>query len=128
MSMTITGQACQGSAIAANEFDFEGALAALTRLAMQGGAKQIDQAGATIQRVNSASSSKPSAHSLPQKRRTLSSGFSQYQHDPFGGRLWRGRSGGNGGATVASASVSVSLSGKLSCTVPKIPPFAQQQA
>ena len=67
---------------------------------------------AAPQRVNSASSSKPSAHSLPQKRRTLSSGFSQYQHEPFGGRLWRGRSGGNGGATDASALAS--LSGKLS--------------
>jgi len=26
---------------------------------------------------------------LPQKRRTLSSGFSQYQHEPFGGSDWR---------------------------------------
>jgi hypothetical protein len=72
------------------------------------------------QPVNAASSSKPSAHSLPQKRRTLSSGFSQYQHDPFGGRLWRERTGNSGGA--AGASALASFSGKLSCTVPKISP------
>lgn len=75
--------------------------------------------------VKLASSSKPSAHSLPQNRRTLSSGFSQYQHEPFGGKLWRGRGGANGGA---DASMLASSSGKLSCTVPKIPPFVQQRA
>jgi hypothetical protein len=79
---------------------------------MGDGEQRRDREGGAPQRVNSASSSKPSAHSLPQKRRTLSSGFSQYQHDPFGGRLWRGRNGGSGGATDASALAS--LSGKLS--------------
>jgi hypothetical protein len=39
--------------------------------------------------VYSASSSKASVQSLPQKRRTLSTGLSQYQHEPFGGRLTR---------------------------------------
>jgi hypothetical protein len=39
--------------------------------------------------VYSASSSKASVQSLPQKRRTLSTGFSQYQHEPLGGRLSR---------------------------------------
>jgi hypothetical protein len=47
----------------------------------------------STQRVNSASSSKASEQDLPQKRRTLSSGFSQYQHDPFGGRLRRAGTG-----------------------------------
>jgi hypothetical protein len=47
--------------------------------------------------VYSASSSNDAAQSLPQKRFTLSSGFSQYQHDPFGGNVCRGR----GGAAMA---------------------------
>ncbi|MDB5754631.1 MAG: hypothetical protein JWR56_1059, partial [Massilia sp.] len=51
---------------------------------------------------------------------------SQYQHEPFGGRLWRGRSTGNG--ATADASTLASFSGKLTCTVPKIPPFEQQRA
>jgi hypothetical protein len=51
--------------------------------------------------VYSASSSNESAQSLPQKRRTLSSGFSQYQHDPFGGNIWRVLGdAGIGGATA----------------------------
>jgi hypothetical protein len=51
--------------------------------------------------VYSASSSNESAQSLPQKRRTLSSGFSQYQHDPFGGSICRVLGGaGIGGTTL----------------------------
>ncbi|VXC37451.1 hypothetical protein MASSI9I_60414 [Massilia sp. 9I] len=60
---------------------------------------------------------------MPQKRRTLSSGFSQYQHDPFAGRLARdGMTEGT--ATAASTgSVASPFSGKLSCVVSKIHPL-----
>jgi hypothetical protein len=58
---------------------------------------------------------------LPQKRRTLSSGFSQYQHDPLAGRLWREGVGGATAATIGSAAAF--LSGKLSCIVSTIPPY-----
>jgi hypothetical protein len=76
--------------------------------------------------VNSASSSKESAQDLPQKRRTLSSGFSQYQHDPLAGRLSR-----EGMAPAATAAMGGSagnpLSGKLSCVVSKIHPLRQTE-
>jgi hypothetical protein len=71
--------------------------------------------------VNSASSSNASAQSLPQKRRTLSSGFSQYQHEPLAGKLWRGRTGADG-ATACGSAVAL-LFGKLSCIVSKIHPL-----
>jgi hypothetical protein len=61
---------------------------------------------------------------LPQKRRTLSSGFSQYQHEPLAGKLWRDRTGANGGAS--DVAVSASLSGKLSCIVSTIHPSHQR--
>jgi hypothetical protein len=69
--------------------------------------------------VYSASSSKDSAQVLPQKRRTLSSGFSQYQHEPLAGRLWRE---GIGRAVATAGSGVAVLSGKLSCIVSTIPP------
>jgi hypothetical protein len=47
-------------------------------------------AGETRQPVYWASSSKDDAQSRPQKRFTLSSGFSQYQQEPFGGNFCRG--------------------------------------
>jgi len=50
----------------------------------------------------SASSSNESAQDLPQKRRTLSSGFSQYQHEPLGGRL---RRAGTGVALIEAATI-----------------------
>jgi hypothetical protein len=73
--------------------------------------------------VYSASSSKASAQSLPQKRRTLSSGFSQYQQEPFGGKLWR--AGKGRAATVAIGSAGAFWSGKLSCIVSTNPSYRQ---
>ena len=67
-----------------------------------------------IQRVYSASSSNESAQDLPQKRRTLSSGLSQYQQAPLGGRLRRVGKGGSTGTL---------LSGKDSCVVSKLTPL-----
>ena len=77
--------------------------------------------------MNSASSSKEAAQLLPQKRRTLSSGFSQYQHEPFAGRLARDGIPGVATATAASTGSAASpLSGKLSCVVSKIYPPTRQ--
>lgn len=73
------------------------------------------------QRVNSASSSNAAAQVLPQKRRTLSSGFSQYQHDPLAGRLSRDGSGRRAPST--GGSTAIPLSGKLSCIVSKVHPL-----
>ena len=74
----------------------------------------------------SASSSKESAHGLPQKRRTLSSGFSQYQHDPLAGRLARVGMPDALAATLASGgSTGRALSGKLSCVVSKFHPLTR---
>src|SRR5471032_672684 len=76
-------------------------------------------AALNAQRVNSSSSSKASAHSLPQKRRTLSSGLSQYQQAPLGGRFFRVRTdGGSSGGAAPDRS-----SGTLSCIGSKIPSF-----
>jgi hypothetical protein len=66
--------------------------------------------------VYSASSSKASAHSLPQKRRTLSRGFSQYQQEPFGGNDCLVR----GAATCAGNALSVV---GLSCVGSTMFPF-----
>jgi hypothetical protein len=72
--------------------------------------------------VNSASSSNAAEHGLPQNRRTLSSGFSQYQHEPFGGKVKR--DGSAPPATLTSGgSDATLLSGKLSCIVSKIHPL-----
>lgn len=68
---------------------------------------------ARLQRVYSASSSKAAAQVLPQKRRTASSGFSQYQHEPLGGKLCR--EGIARAAPATSGSAAPFLSGKLSC-------------
>jgi len=83
------------------------------------------------QRVNSASSSNEAAQDLPQKRRTLSSGFSQYQHDPLGGRLARA---GAAADAVPEAAIETALGGstvsplseKFSRVVSKIHPLIQQ--
>jgi hypothetical protein len=76
-----------------------------------------------FQRVYSASSSNESAQPLPQKRRTLSSGFSQYQQDPLAGRLRRVGIARTAVAVIGSA---ITLSfGKLSCIVSKIHPQPQ---
>ncbi|MEW7848389.1 hypothetical protein AB2N08_06780 [Massilia aurea] len=65
--------------------------------------------------MNSASSSKASAQGLPQNRRTLSSGFSQYQHDPLAGRLARlGMALTAAAAETDGGSKGRPLSGKLS--------------
>jgi hypothetical protein len=76
-----------------------------------------------FQRVYSASSSKASVQSLPQKRRTLSTGFSQYQHDPFGGKLRR--VGRPGVALAASGSPDALSFITLSCIVSKVYPHRQ---
>jgi hypothetical protein len=71
--------------------------------------------------VNSASSSNASEQGLPQNRRTLSRGFSQYQHDPLGGNVKRDGKAPPG--TLTSGSDATLLSGKLSCIVSKIHPL-----
>jgi len=73
--------------------------------------------------VYSASSSNASVQFLPQKRRTLSSGFSQYQHEPLGGKLRR--VGLACAATAAIGSAITPSTGKLSCIVSKITPNQQ---
>jgi hypothetical protein len=60
---------------------------------------------------------------LPQKRRTLSSGFSQYQHEPLGGRLARAGTGAALLEAAATGSTGTLLSGTLSCIVSKITPL-----
>jgi hypothetical protein len=83
-------------------------------------------AAAQRQRVYSASSSNESAQDLPQKRRTLSSGLSQYQHAPFGGRLSRAGAGVVAGAALIAAAIGSTdalLSGTLSCIVSKVTPL-----
>jgi hypothetical protein len=87
------------------------------------------------QRVYSASSSKASAQDLPQKRRTLSSGFSQYQHEPLGGRLWRvgtdaplidaaiETAAEAAAEATTSGSMGALLSAELSCIVSKLTPL-----
>ena len=82
---------------AIEQFDYELALAVLER-------GRLTQPAAAQARVNSASSSKASVQSLPQKRRTLSTGLSQYQHEPFGGKLTR--DGRDCAAAAGSASES----------------------
>jgi len=70
--------------------------------------------------VYSASSSKESVQVLPQKRRTLSTGFSQYQQDPLGGKLRRvGRAWAAAAAAAMGSAIAVSPA-KLSCIVSKI--------
>ena len=59
--------------------------------------------------------------SLPQKRRTLSTGLSQYQHDPFGGRLTRDGLACTLAAGIASDAAPLSLT--LSCIVSKVYPL-----
>jgi hypothetical protein len=58
--------------------------------------------------------------SLPQKRRTLSSGLSQYQHDPLGGKACRLSDGAalSAGAVLVIVSLSCALSdpGSTLCT------------
>jgi hypothetical protein len=71
--------------------------------------------------VYSASSSNESAQDLPQKRLTLSSGLSQYQQAPFGGKLRRAGALLLGATAIGSTDTLVS--GKLSCVVSKIPPL-----
>ncbi|MEW6373202.1 MAG: hypothetical protein AB1584_19950 [Pseudomonadota bacterium] len=79
--------------------------------------------GRAYQRVYSASSSKESAQPFPQKRRTLSSGFSQYQQEPLAGKL---RRVGMVRAADAANGSAITLSfGKLSCIVSKIHPQPQ---
>jgi hypothetical protein len=51
----------------------------------------------------------------------LSSALSQYQHAPFGGKLWRGRAGGALDADATSA-LAVLFS-TLSCIVSTSPPL-----
>jgi len=76
------------------------------------------------QRVYSASSSNELAQDLPQKRRTLSSGLSQYQHAPFGGRLCRAGAGvGAALNAAATGSTDTLVSGTLSCIVSKVTPL-----
>jgi len=76
------------------------------------------------QRVYSASSSNELAQDLPQKRRTLSSGLSQYQHAPFGGRLMRAGAGvGAALSEAATGSTDTLVSGTLSCIVSKVTPL-----
>jgi len=76
-----------------------------------------------VQRVYSASSSNESAQPFPQKRRTLSSGFSQYQQEPLAGKL---RRVGMVRAADAANGSAITLSfGKLSCIVSKIHPQPQ---
>ena len=61
--------------------------------------------------------------SLPQKRRTLSTGLSQYQHDPFGGRLTRDGLVCTPVAGIASDAAPLLIT--LSCIVSKVPPYRQ---
>lgn len=82
------------------------------------------------QRVYSASSSKAAEQLLPQKRRTLSSGLSQYQHAPLGGRLKRAGTAAVPAAVATDAATDAATrgsgtlwSGKLSCVVSKITPL-----
>jgi hypothetical protein len=74
-------------------------------------------------RLYSASSSNESAQDLPQKRRTLSSGFSQYQHEPLGGRLARAGTAAALLEAAAIGSTGTLLSGTLSCIVSKVTPL-----
>jgi hypothetical protein len=70
--------------------------------------------------VYSASSSNESVQVLPQKRRTLSSGFSQYQQEPLGGKLRRvGLACAAAAAATMGSAIAVSPV-KLSCIVSKI--------
>jgi hypothetical protein len=73
--------------------------------------------------VYSASSSNESEQDLPQKRRTLSSGFSQYQHAPLGGKARRVGTGVPVIDAATSGSTAAPLSGKLSCVVSKVTPL-----